>query len=263
MSDSGGLVPLPWEQRNLGIPAFRLGDAFIEHADEETLRACLATQARQCEEFFVQARVRFDTSLMRVLAGSGFYLVEATICPLAVLENNGPLRDFVADPGSFLPARYVLADIRTVILDRTDAALGAAVRRIAGESFSDDRFHADHNCDQAVADRRFVYWVDDLTGDPEVAFDVMLLKERPIGFMARKAEDLILAGFARKFVGAGLGDFLWLSVLRKLKDAGLNQARTLISIRNTSVLNLYARLGFKFRDPRVTFHYWKRLDALR
>jgi len=211
----------------------------------------------------VQARVRLDTSLMRVLAGSGFYLVEATICPLVVLEKSGPLRDFVANPSSFLPARYALADIRIVSLERTDAALCAAVRKTAGESFSDDRFHADHNCEQSVADRRFVYWVDDLTGDPGVAFDVMLLKERPIGFMARKAEDLILAGFARKYTGAGLGDFLWLSVLRKLKEAGLNQARTLISVRNTSVLNLYARLGFKFRDPRVTFHYWRRLDPER
>jgi GNAT superfamily N-acetyltransferase len=200
---------------------------------------------------------------MQALAASGFYFVEATICPHIVLDKSGALRDFAADPGSFLPARHSLADFRTVSLERTDAALRAAVRGIAGESFSDDRFHGDHNCGQGVADRRFQFWVDDLTGDPGVAFDILLLRERPIGFMARRAEDLILAGFARKFTGAGLGDFLWLSVLRKLKEAGLNQARSLISVRNIPVLNLYARLGFKFRDPRATFHYWRRLDPVR
>lgn len=254
---------MPWETRNLGIPAFRLSDAFMENADEETLRECLATQARECKEFFVQARVRIDASLIRVLEGSGFYFVEATVCPLAILEKNGLLRDFAIDPGSFLPARYALGDVQSVSLDRTDPALCAAVRQIAGESFSDDRFHADHNCERSVADRRFVYWVGDLIGDPGVTFDVMLLKERPIAFMARKVEDLMLAGFARKYAGAGLGDFFWLSVLRQLKEMGLNQARTLISVRNISSLNLHARLGFKFRDPRATFHYWRRSDPIR
>jgi len=258
MPDGGCLKPLPWETRNLGIASFAVNDAFLERPDERLLKECLAREADAHGSFFVQARFKTDTGISRVLEKNGFYFVEATVCPHSNLSKNGQLRTFAIDPASFLPARYALADIERVSLDRNDSARCDAVRQIAGESFSDDRFHADYNCEQSVADRRFVYWVDDLMADPGVVFDVMLLKERPIAFMARKSEDLILAGFARKYAGAGLGDFLWLSVLRQLKEAGLNQARTLISVRNILVLNLYARLGFKFRDPCATFHYWKR-----
>lgn len=253
-------MSLPYETRNLGIPAFEVSAAFLERPDGATLRACLAARAGECGDFFVQARVRVDTGLISLLERGGFRYVESSLRPLAILDRNVALRDFVNDPASFLPARYGLADLGIVALDRSDRALCGAVRAIAGESFSDDRFHADHNCDNAVADRRFEYWVDDLMGDPLVAFDVMLLRRRAVAFMAHKSTDLILAGFSRQYAGAGLGDFLWLSVLRRLREAGHNRARTLISVRNIPVLNLHARLGFKFQEPRATFHYWSRSE---
>ena len=260
MSDSGGLVPLPWEERNLGVAAFGLGEDWLDRMDGEALHACLAAKAAECGRFFVQARVRIDTRSTRVLEQNGFYLVEATVCPHTVLDRNSALRDFLSDPGSFLPDRYALDDLQTDRLDKAEAGLCAAVRQIAGESFTNDRFHADHNCARSVADKRFIYWIDDLLGDPAVAFDIMFLEGRPVAFMARKADNLILAGFAKKYSGAGLGDYFWLHALRQVKAEGLNRAHTLISVCNIPVLNLYARLGFKFREPCATFHYWKQLE---
>ena len=79
--------------------------------------------------------------------------------------------------------------------------------------------------------------------------------------MASRGGDLLLAGFARKYAGGGLGEFFWLRVLQNLGADGVDRVSTLISINNLSVLNLYARMGFKFRDSRATFHLWGRPRA--
>lgn len=259
MSSDEALVPLPWETRNLGLPAFRLGDAWIETADRAALRSRLAATARERGSFFAQARVRCDSRLSQKLAQSGFYFVEATYCPHTSLARNDPLGRFSADPAPFLPGRFEPAEIRIAGLARSDAGLCAAVRQIARESFSDDRFHRDHNCEPRIADRRFEYWVDDLFGDTSVAFDIMLLRESPVAFLARRADDMVLCGFARQYTRAGLGDFIVLHAMRAMQAAGLKQAQSLISLNNIPVMNLLERLGFKMRDPRATFHYWSRL----
>ena len=52
-------------------------------------------------------------------------------------------------------------------------------------------------------------------------------------------------------------------VLHHLSLEGVNAVSTLISVNNTSAVNLYARLRFKFREPRSTFHVWMRSAASR
>ena len=148
-----------------------------------------------------------------------------------------------------------------VALDRTDAAVSAAVKKIAAESFTEDRFHIDHNCARDVADRRFVYWLDDLLGDAKVVIYVLFFKHEPIAFMARKADHLMLSGFAKRYVSAGLGEYFWLSVLEQMKQEGIGHARGVVSVRNIPSFNLGVRTGFKFRDTFVTFHYWHRSDS--
>jgi RimJ/RimL family protein N-acetyltransferase len=39
------------------------------------------------------------------------------------------------------------------------------------------------------------------------------------------------------------------------KRQGARSIRTTISARNTAVMNLYARLGFRFSAPDMTFHW--------
>jgi ribosomal protein S18 acetylase RimI-like enzyme len=261
MTDEGCLVPLPWETRNLGIAAFALSPAFLAKPDETRLCAELAGADAAHDRYFVEARLGFDSAITRLLEAHGFYFVEATVCPHVRLTRYEPLRRFLADPGSFLPARYPPAGLTTAVLERGHAALCDHVRRIAGESFSTDRFHGDYNCDSALAGRRYSLWVDDLLADPGVAFDVLHLKSEPIAFMARKGGHLVLAGFAKRYSGAGLGDFFWLHTLARVQAAGLKDVHTRVTLRNVAVLNLYARLQFKFRDPGATFHLWRRAEA--
>jgi len=256
MSSAGEcLVPLPWETRNLGMTSFALADAFLARPDEDLLRNVLAEAARR-GRIFVQARIAIDSGLSRVLEGCGFYFVEATVCPHTSLAANTALRGFKADPRQFLPARYRKANLEVVLPGKRAASHGAAVRRIAGEAFTTDRFHVDHNCEPGIASRRYQFWIDDLLRDAGVAFDLLLHRGGTIAFMARRAERLLLAGFEKKYVNSGLGEFLWLAAMQHMAGAGMKRADTLVSVNNTASLNLHARIGFKFREPRATFHYW-------
>jgi RimJ/RimL family protein N-acetyltransferase len=38
------------------------------------------------------------------------------------------------------------------------------------------------------------------------------------------------------------------------RDNGMRAIETTISAHNTPVMNLYARLGFRFEDAQMTFH---------
>jgi len=261
MSDSGCLIPLPWETRNLGIESFSLSEAFLRHWDETMLHTAMEQKAKDHGSFFIQARIGIDTRLAQLLERNGFYFVEATVDVLNVFRRNTKLQSFVSDRSSFLPPRYSASDLTIDALDKTDSVLCAAVKQIAAESFTEDRFHVDHNCAKSIADRRFVYWIQDLLGDAKVVMDVLLFKREPIAFMARKTDHFMLSGFAKKYVSAGLGDYFWLSVIEQVKQAGIGHARGLVSIRNIPSLNLCCRTGFKFRETFVTFHYWNRPNA--
>lgn len=249
------LEPLPWETRNLGVEAFAVGAEFFKSPDARLLNERLAEIRHTHGDVFVQARFRCVTTTSRILEASGFYFVEATLSPYAVLSKCAALERFGAAPAGVLPARYRASDIEVAAVTAADRQM-AAVRSIAGEAFVDDRFHVDHNCDRERADRRYQLWVDDLFRDRDVRFHALILRKLPIAFMASSAGDLLLAGFARKYASAGLGQYFWLSVLQDLNAAGVQSVSTVISTSNIPILNLYARLGFRFREPRSTFHLW-------
>jgi RimJ/RimL family protein N-acetyltransferase len=44
-------------------------------------------------------------------------------------------------------------------------------------------------------------------------------------------------------------------MLVQAKRAGAKRVRTSVVARNNRVLNLYARLGFRFSQPKMTFHW--------
>jgi GNAT superfamily N-acetyltransferase len=55
--------------------------------------------------------------------------------------------------------------------------------------------------------------------------------------------------------GQGYGRRAWLAMLDFAKVSGAKKVRTCIVARNHKVLNLYARLGFYFPPPLMTFHW--------
>lgn len=250
-------IPLNYETRNLGIAAFALQDDFIAAPDESLLKSSIIGLAEEYKSFFAQARVAKDSfSIIPLLGRCGFIYIETAISPFTILTKNPVLQAFIADQQGFLPKRYNCADISMVTMNKADTSLSGEIRQIASESFVDDRFHLDPHCSKALADGRYAYWVNDLIKS-DATFQLLTLRDELAGFMIRQGERLVLAGFSRKYAASGLGDYLWLSVLASMLDEGLTTAVTQIAVNNTNVLNLYARLAFKFKSPATILHMWQ------
>jgi len=252
------LTETPWEERNLGIKSFALNESCLPALDQRVLAGELASLQQAYGSLFIFARLpSAHLSLVPCLQQCGFYLVEAALCPVIQLDKSAVLQAFHADAASFIPRRFRCGNINfTTLKHRQDDAV-ATVSAIAGESFSGDRFHMDFQCRQALADRRFALWIGDLLRNKDVIFDIVEVDGKAAGFMARKENHLIIAGFSKQYVRAGLGDYLWLGSLRCMQQAGLRYAETLVSTNNIPSINLHARLGFKFRNPQYSFHCWK------
>lgn len=253
------LNPLPWETRNLGVPSFGLDQALVAALDPAEFADYMNAFIQKHPRMFAHARIeQFDNALIARLGRLGFYYVENTVDPFSYLKKNAVFLRFLEDPGAALPHKFTCRDLALTALDRTSPSAVKAVREIARESFVADRFHIDWQCSEDIANQRFVYWVDDLFTDAAVDFSLLLHQTAVIGFFAHRADNLVLAGFTRIYANMGLGDFFWLSVLERLYRSGIHSVHTRMSTNNLSVLNLYARLGFKFRNNAVLLHYWKK-----
>lgn len=251
------LQEIPWETRNLGMRSFAVAKNFSQYQDRAFLQEEINRKIEEFGPIFIQARIsKTDMRVAILLESLGFYFVETALVPYSVMKKNDALNEFLTDKRKFVPSRYELENLKLCEVDKNDNAVCGVVKGIAEESFSDDRFHLDPNCEEEIADRRYSYWVEDMLNDDSTAISVLQLSGKIIAFMARKECSLLLAGFSQQYLKSGLGDFLWLSVLEQMLSQGLTQTDTMISANNTAVLNLYARIGFKFKDPTATFHYW-------
>lgn len=246
-----------WETRNLGIPSYAMKDiSSIEISSNDILNEI--EQFRKIHDhFFIFARIPKNyLKISSVLEKIGFYVVECTVIPMLNLNKSIVLEEFIRNRSNFIPKKYKKTNINFVSLSSSDSIPVEPIKTIAEESFTRDRFHIDHNCTDDIANRRFSLWVEDILFDSSCSFDLLSLDESVIAFMARRENHLLLAGFKKTYTRSGLGSYLWLNTCNILKDNGYRTAETLISINNTPVLNLYSRLGFKFKDTSYSFHYW-------
>jgi hypothetical protein len=250
------LEPIPWETRNLGLPSFRVSADFLRAPDPPALRAGLDAAGR-AGPFFAQARVpKTEHAALPALQRLGFYFVESTLEPFSVLSRNEVLTRFRADPSASVPRRFRLDELAMDDLRRDDPGEVGQMQALVRDVFADDRFHLDPNCDPAAADARFSHWTADLLADPGVTYVALRRRGELIGLGARRGEDAILGGFTRAHAGSGLGEYFWLTFFERAHQSGVPRIQTVISANNTSVLNLYARIGFQFRHPATTLHYW-------
>jgi ribosomal protein S18 acetylase RimI-like enzyme len=198
---------------------------------------------QQHERFFAQARLDQEaTDLIPRVQRAGFLFVEVIVTPAMPVPK-------VLNP--FGPEGWTVD-----VVDRTDETAMAEIRRIAGESFVDDRFHRDPCCSHDLADRRFMLWVGDLKNNEKAVFYAGRLNGQIVGFAVRMAGHVLLLGFERACVGKGLGKAMMSSVLADMQREGLPMMTTEVSLNNLPSLNLFLSLGCRIRNPRATFHYW-------
>lgn len=131
---------------------------------------------------------------------------------------------------------------------------------IARTSFRNERFRFDPRLDPDVSDRRYQNWVADSLRHATQDLYVVREGANRVGFFVTELLNdgtcyWHLNAVAPGMQGRGFGRRVWSSMLKQASLSGAQRVRTSIAARNFKVLNLYARLGFFFPPPAMTFHW--------
>ena len=224
----------PWDQRALSFVTAEITTLRADSTKDATAlleNAEIWAHANNVHYLFerVPANARH---LRRALSDHGHTMVECSL----TLSRDG----FAGLPT--IPAR-VRPQLRMARRDDL-----SALQTIAGRDFNHGRFLEDPAIAHEQAAQRTVNWIGDL-------FDQGLLQtvesnEKIIGFHAERVTadgrhaDLILTGTASRY--AMLAMPLWIHALEQLAARRVEHCSTLVSAANTGVVNLYAKLGFRY-----------------
>jgi L-amino acid N-acyltransferase YncA len=214
--------PTPWDRRALGIDCYELADAA-----PDTLAAALARSGHY------SVRIDpLDRDAKADLQRHGFYYCDTLIEPWCTRSR---LRT-ATDPDAALDTQPDL-----------DAVLA-----ICHGAFRHDRFHRDFAVTQAQADARYDHWLRELHAAGAVRG--LVHNGVLVGFVACQDTRLVLHAMSEAARGHGRAHALWSLVCTEQFDAGAQEVSSSISAANLAAVNLYATLGFRFRNPVDLYH---------
>ena len=220
MASRSLIDPTPWDRPALGIDTFEIKAATPE---------AMAQMQRAPGHYTVKVD---PLAPKRLLHEHGFYYCDTLIEPYCAEK------DFVAHRS---PDAGVT---RNVALDK--------VMQICHGAFVHGRFHRDFNVARARADARYDRWLAEMHAKGQVYG--LLYREEPAGFAAVIGSKLVLHALAEAHRGRGRARFLWTALCEALFAAGEPEISSSISATNLAALNLYARLGFRFRNTVDVYH---------
>ncbi len=127
-----------------------------------------------------------------------------------------------------------------------------ALLAICHGAFEYGRFHRDFNLDRGLADLRYDSWLKQLHAEGNVYG--LLFRGALAGFIGAVANKLVLVAVGAEQRRRGLGKYLWSAVCKDLFASGYSELISTISSANFTALNLYASVGFRFRNPLDVYH---------
>lgn len=239
----------PWDQAVCGFPVLQI-----------TKIELLGTNAVSDIQIFERERDRIGAGLVScrlshermseslLLEDRGFRFIEMGYKPeIELLKFN------MDGQMASLAVTHAIDDDLPILLD------------IARTSFHNERFRVDPRLNSDVSDQRYQNWVANSLRHPTQELYVICDGTRRIAFFVT---ELLhdgtcywhLNAVAPDAQGQGYGRRVWLNMMVEAGKRGAVRVRTSIVARNHRVLNLYARLGFYFPPPSMTFH-WVRAMA--
>ena len=179
-----------------------------------------------------------------LLEEAGFRFIEMLYLP----EFDLSTLDAASNDGDLQIVRATQADLPQVL-------------QIAGTAFRNERFHIDPRLSPELSDKRYQSWARSSLCHPTQQLFVISDGEKKV--VAFFVTELLSDGtcywhlnaVAPEYQGNGYGRRAWSAMLEHARVNGARRVRTSIVARNHRVLNLYARLGFRFPPPLMTFHW--------
>ncbi len=232
-----------WDSAILGYPVLQIAHLEVRGTDADKDFTAFEAARDGMDAGLVSCRLPHDRlHESMLLEVHGFRFIEMAYHPeLGHLEN-------IALPDDTLRvARATSQDLPEVL-------------EIAGNAFRNERFHVDPRLDPELGDRRYCNWVKSSLDHPHQLLEVVRDGKRLVAFFVTEMlEDGTcywhLNAVAPNAQGQGYGRRAWQAMLRKARQDGARHVQTCIVARNHRVLNLYARLGFLFPPPLMTFHW--------
>jgi len=136
----------------------------------------------------------------------------------------------------------------------------AELQQLAADAFATGRWNMDWSVGQALGGHRYADWVARSLAEPKHEILCAVVECQTIGlFIVEPAGDgsvyWHLTAVEPKWQGRGIGKAMWGSMLHRHAQDGATSVRTTISTRNVPVVNLYARLGWRFVNCQMTYHW--------
>ena len=135
-----------------------------------------------------------------------------------------------------------------------------AIGRIARTAFVTDRFSVDPRLGLEVAGTRYEGWVRSALDHPVQRLWSITDSGRILGFFITEMRSdgtcyWHLTAVDREQQGRGYGRRIWRRMLAHAHSEGALRVSTMVAVRNLPVVNLYASLGFRFRNSSFTYHW--------
>jgi hypothetical protein len=210
---------VPWDCAALGCEAYELSSAAPE----------ILALARGPGHYSVRLDPLADK---RGLHEHGFYYCDTLIEPHCAVADFKPQPHPAAGVSRDVPLEPLLA--------------------ICRGAFQQGRFHRDFNVARARADFRYENWLRTLHGAGKVYG--LTWQDELAGFIAHEGGKLVLHALGERHRGRGLARHLWSAVCADLARQGAQELSSSISVGNLAALNLYASLGFRFRNALDLYH---------
>ena len=235
---------IPWDTHVFGYPVGQVDEiVLVPHEDPAPSVARLLSWLDERHVRLVSCRL--DSLRLResmLLQDLGFRFVEMVYSPLLT------------------PLRFDPTDNDGLIIAAARAEDRAALEAIASSVFTTGRHLLDWRLDRSAGHERYRRWLDGAMADDSLEVLKASIGREIVGFFIVETRPggrvyWHLTAVAAEWQGKGIGKRIWRAMIERHSADGVRRIETTISAHNTAVINLYARLGFRFTAPRATFHW--------
>ncbi len=131
---------------------------------------------------------------------------------------------------------------------------------MASTVFRHGRFHQDPRLGTELGNRRYEIWSRNSFSLPTQTPYKCLHDGKTVGFFIIEYPESstchwALTALAPGLEGKGWGTRVWNAMALFHQNEGMKKIQSSISSHNAAIFNLYAKLGFRFPLPEMTFHW--------